>query len=113
MAIGTIQKASGASDYVAGNKKYRRRIVQLTSGANYATGGELITPAMVGFSKTINTCLPEGLALTTSGTTSRSVGFIHQPNGDVRMLVHTTASGEATGSSDQSTFFVRVLFVGV
>jgi hypothetical protein len=51
--------------------------VQLTSGANYTTGGETITAAAVGLN-TIFEAIPMGLALTTGGTTSRTVGFIYQ-----------------------------------
>jgi hypothetical protein len=51
MAIGTITKptALGSSaDYNDANKRVRVRDVQLTSGANYTTGGETITAAAVG-----------------------------------------------------------------
>jgi hypothetical protein len=44
MALGAITKPSGASDYDVGNKRVRVRDVVLSSGANYTTGGETITP---------------------------------------------------------------------
>lgn len=111
MAIGTITKPGGYSDYVDANKKVRVRDVQLTSGANYTTGGETIT-ALAASLGAIFEAIPLGLALPTGGATSRTVGFIYQTNGSVKMVVHTTASAEATLNSDQSTFTVRVKFVG-
>jgi hypothetical protein len=110
MALGTITKPSGASDYDIANKRVRVRDIQLTSGANYTTGGETITAASVGLN-TIFEAIPLGLALPTGGATSRTVGFIYSaPN--VKMVVHTTASAEAVSNTDQSTFTVRVRFVG-
>jgi hypothetical protein len=110
MAIGTITKVSG---YTVSNKRYRVYTVQLSAGANYTTGGETITPANVGLSRKIEEARPHGLAFTASGTTSRTVGFLYQTDGSVKILTHTTASAEAANNSDQSTFSVRVTFVGV
>jgi hypothetical protein len=115
MALGTITKpaniGASASDYNDANKRVRVRVVQLSSGANYTTGGETITPAAVGLN-VIMEAIPMGLALTTSGTTSRAVAYLFQANGSVKQLVHTTASAEAASNSDQSTFSVLVKFVG-
>ena len=111
MALGNVTRFSPNPDFVAGNKKFKFRQVQLTSGANYTTGGETLTPALVGL-KRIEHVIPLGLAQTTSGTTSRSVSVKRQVNGDVKLLVQTTASAEATGSSDQSTFVQDLLILG-
>jgi hypothetical protein len=115
MALGTITKPLGpasAADYDVGNKRVRVRVVQLTSGANYTTGGETITAAQVGLNA-IFECNPLGLALTSTGTTSRAVAFIQTSDTrSVKMLTHTTASAEAASNSDQSTFSVMVRFLG-
>lgn len=111
MALGAITKPSGASDYDVGNKRVRVRDVVLSSGANYTTGGETISPSAVGLNA-IFEATPLGLATTATGTTSRSVLYLYQTNGSVKQLVHTTASAEAAGNSDQSTFTQRVRFVG-
>jgi hypothetical protein len=109
MALGTITRIAS---YVAGNKKVRVCDVQLTSGANYTTGGETITAASVGVRK-IEQAMPSGLALTASGTTSRAVAFLlGNSTTTTKMLVHTTSSAEAASNSDQSTFTVRITFVG-
>ena len=111
MALGTITKPSGKADYNMGNKRVRVRDVQLTSGANYTTGGETITAANVGLNE-ITEAVPLGLALPSGGATSRSVGFIFSSSGSVKLVVHTTASAEAASNSDQSTFSVRIRFIG-
>jgi hypothetical protein len=112
MALGTITKPAGTSDYDTGNKRNRVRDVQLTSGANYTTGGETINATSVGLNA-IFEAIPLGLALPSGGATSRAVGFIFTSDvRSVKMVVHTTASAEAASNSDQSTFTVRVLFRG-
>jgi hypothetical protein len=114
MALGTITKPHGSrSDYLEGNRKVRVRDVQLSSGANYTTGGETVTARSVGLSK-IEEAQVLGVALTSSGTTSRSVGVIYG-NGvtTTKLLVHTTASAEAANNSDQSTFTARIRFSGI
>lgn len=115
MALGTVTKpaniGASASDYNDANKRVRVRSVQLTSGANYTTGGETITAAAVGLN-VIMEAIATGLALPSGGATSRSVGFIYQTNGSVKMVVHTTASAEAASNSDQSTFSVLIRFIG-
>jgi hypothetical protein len=114
MALGTITKPTqlgSRANYTDANKRVRIRDVQLTAGANYTTGGEPITAASVGLN-VIEQAVPCGLALTASGTTSRSVAFLYQTDGSVKMLTHTTASAEAGSNSDQSTFTVRIKFEG-
>src|SRR5689334_21498172 len=94
MALGAISNPTGASDYDVANKRVRVRDIVLTSGANYTTGGETITAASVGLN-TIFEAIPLGLALPSGAATSRTVGFVYQTNGSVKMVVHTTASAEA------------------
>jgi hypothetical protein len=110
MALGTLTKKSA---YTLSNKRVRVYDVTLSAGANYTTGGETITPQNVGLSRKIEEARPHGLALPSGGATSRSVGFAYQTDGSVKILAHTTASAEAANNSDQSTFTVRVTFVGV
>jgi hypothetical protein len=95
-----------------GNKKIRVRNVQLTSGANYTTGGETITASACGLSKKIEAVIG-AMATTSSGTTSRTVVPLYQTDGSVKLLVQTTASAEAASNSDQSTFTARLVFLGV
>lgn len=109
MALGTMTKVDFST---IGNRKSRIFDVQLTSGANYTTGGETITPALAGLGRRITFANAESLATTTAGSTQRAVSFIHQANGSVKMQVATTGSAEAASSSDQSTFTVRVEFRG-
>lgn len=118
MALGSITKPTIAgsslgsrTDWTEGNRKYRIRVVQLSAGANYTTGGETISPTSVGL-KIIEHAIPMGLALPSGGATSRAVAYIPQSDGSVKQLVHTTASAEAASNSDQSTFTVQTLFIG-
>lgn len=115
MALGTVTIPTGfghEADWTRGGKRYRIRTVQLSSGANYTTGGETVTVANAGMRTRIIAALPLGLALPSGGATSRSVAYINQTDGTVKQLVHTTASAEAASNSDQSTFSVNVLFIG-
>jgi hypothetical protein len=113
MAIGTITIPSGMSASTAnttwGNKKVRFRTVQLSSGANYATGGSAITPPQVGLSKVIEMVLTSGAAPSTDGTTARTVHYRHSTG---KLLVYTTGSAEAANNSDQSDYAIRLIFVG-
>lgn len=109
MALGTVTIVRKDT---RGGRKSVVADVQLTAGANYTTGGETISLAAVGMGHRIVGAIPFGLATTASGTTSRGVAFLFQSNGTVKMLVQTTASAEAASNSDQSTFTVRVEFVG-
>jgi hypothetical protein len=110
MALGTVTKVD---KYNVSNKRVRIYDVQLTSGANYTTGGETLNASTVDLRR-ITECIPIGLALPSGGATSRSVGVIYGTgNTSVKLLVHTTASAEAAGNSDQSTFTVRLRILGV
>lgn len=113
MALGTVSVPTGVqASTIFGNKKIRIRNVQLTSGANYTTGGETITASAVGLSKKIE-YVDGAMATTSTGTTSRTVVPLYQTDGTVKLTVQTTASAEAASNSDQSTFTARLLFVGV
>jgi hypothetical protein len=112
MALGTLTKASA---YTVANKRVRVYDVQLTSGANYTTGGETITPASVGLKSKIEQAVAHGNARATSGgATARTLAFDYATTpGSVKMQVYTTASAEAASNSDQSTQSCRVTFYGV
>ena len=110
MALGAITSPL-KMDFIAGNKKVKFRTVQLSTGANYTTGGETVTPAAVGL-KFIAAAVPLGKATTTSGTTTRAVSYIAQADGSVKQLVQVTADAEAASNSDQSTFFQPTMFIG-
>jgi hypothetical protein len=114
MALGVLTRVANTTT-VVGNKKMRVYDVQLSSGANYPTGGDTITPAAVGFGRRIEEAMPTGIArATTGGATSRTVSFDYATTpGSVKMQVNTTASAEAANNSDQSAFSVRVAFIGV
>lgn len=116
MAIGTITKVSNAADYNAGNKRLRVRDVQLTSGANYTTGGEPITPANVGLRLRIEQVLSSGQARTTAGgaaTIPISVDLASTV-GTAKIQQYVAATGaEQAAASNQSTFSIRLTFVGV
>lgn len=109
MAIGTLTKVSA---YTVANKRFRVYDVQLSSGANYTTGGDSITPRQVGLNTKIEEARPSGIPVASDGSTSRTVGFLFQSDGSVKMPIQTTASAQATSNSDQSAYTVRVTFVG-
>jgi hypothetical protein len=75
MALGTVtpRKAMGST---WANKKMRVVDVQLTSGANYTTGGETLNASACGLSR-IEQANVLGLALPSGGATSRTVGVIY------------------------------------
>lgn len=115
MALGTITKvnAGGRSvDSAEGKVRRHLRTIQLTSGANYTTGGETVTATSVGL-KHVYGVNVLGLALPTAGATSRTVGIIVAANQQsFKLLCHTTASAEAASNSDQSTFSVTLEIIG-
>ena len=108
MALGTL---TPVAKYTWGNRKVRILTVQLTSGANYTTGGETITPTAVGLGHVIEK-VDGAMATTSTGSTSRTVVPLYQTNGSVKLTVQTTASAEAASNSDQSTFTGRLTFIG-
>lgn len=114
MALGTFTAVPNTINRV-GNRRRRVYDVQLSSGANYPTGGDTITPAMVGMGRRIEEAQATGIARATSGgATSRTVSFDYATTpGSVKMQVNTTASAEAANNSDQSAFSVRIAFLGV
>lgn len=110
MALGTVTKVDG---WTEGNKRVRVYDVQLTTGANYTTGGETINASAVGLRRIVHV-RPSTLALPSNAATSRSVGVVYVTGGQTaKLVVHTTASAEAAGNSDQSTFTARLEFIGV
>lgn len=112
MAVGTLTRISDGVTRL-GSKRMVTYDVQLTSGANYLAAGATITPQMVGLGRRIETVFTNGVARATSGgLTARSVAFVPQSDGSVKLQVFTTASAEAADASDQSGQSVRATFIG-
>jgi hypothetical protein len=112
----TASQFTKVDSYSEANKRVRVYDVVLTSGANYATGGDTILPAYVGLNK-IMEAVPHGIARATSGgATGRTLAFdytaISGSAGAIKMQVYTTASAEAANNSDQSTQSCRITFRG-
>jgi hypothetical protein len=110
MTLGTFTKVSS---FTEANKRVRVFDVQLSSGANYPTGGDTISPSVVGLRK-IEEAIPHGIARATSGgATGRALAFDYATTaGSVKMQVYTTGSAEAANNSDQSTQSCRITFRG-
>lgn len=118
MAIGTITKAAPTVKNAVGNRAMRVFDVQLTSGANYTTGGEVITPAMVGFMHRIEHVSNTGQARTTAGGAASiplSIDFATLvASGSIKLQQYVAASGaEQSAAANLSTFSVRLAFFGV
>ena len=113
MTLGTFTRVSDGITRL-GSKRVTSYDVQLSSGANYPTGGDTITPAMVGMGRRIENVFTSGIARATSGgATARTLSFDFATTpGSVKMQVNTTASAEAANNSDQSAFSCRLTFVG-
>lgn len=115
MALGTLTNVRGTTNAI-GNRKMRVYDVQIGGGASYPTGGETITPVMVGLGRRIEQAQAVGIARATSGgATARAVSFDFATltTGAIKLQIDTTASAEAANNSDQSAFSVRVAFIGV
>lgn len=117
MAIGTLTKPTPTPDYTAGNRKYRTRDVVLTAGANYTTGGETITPGMLGMRARIEQVVNGGIARTTTGGAATiPIAFDYATlasTGSVKMQSYVAATGaEQAGNVNLSTFSVRLTFIG-
>jgi hypothetical protein len=115
MAIGTISKPTISGDFTVSNKKSRTRDVVLTSGANYTTGGETITPANVGLRQRIEQVYNTGHARTTSGGAATiPIAVAYQSDGSIKLQQYVAATGaEQSAAANLSTFSVRLTFVGV
>jgi hypothetical protein len=115
MALGTITKPSGSTDYTDANKRVRVRDVQLTAGANYITGGDTIAPSNVGLKFRIEQVIPYGtVRTTTGGAASLPIAFDFATTpGSVKMQVYVAATGaEQSAAANLSTFSVRCAFIG-
>lgn len=113
MALGTVTFPNKSYNTTWGNKRVRIVDVQLTSGANYTTGGETLTANACDL-KAIEQVIVLSLALPSGAATSRSVGVVYNNSvrTSVKLAVQTTASAEAASNSDQSTFSVRLQVIG-
>lgn len=118
MAIGTITPVTPSAGYADANKRVRVFDVQLTSGANYTTGGEIIAPSQVGLKMRIQQVHSTGQARTTAGgaaTIPVSVDFAPAgATGSVKLQQYVAATGaEQAGNANLSTFSIRLVFIGV
>lgn len=112
MALGTLTKVDA---YIIGNKRVRVYDVQVSSGANYTTGGETINPSDVGLRKII-TAKVVGLA-TSSTPTTFQVSYNHATNkilayGQNAVPGAAVPQIQVTNNTDLSGFTVRVEFTG-
>lgn len=114
MALGTLTLIDAS---VLGNRHVRVYDVVPTSGANYTTGGESITPSAVGMRRII-AAICDGPATTSTGGTAYTVKPLYQADGSVKLTAHRTAAAvnnpllEAAGNTDLSTYAVRITFTG-
>ncbi len=115
MALGTVTRPAPSTDFTNGNKRQRTRDVQLTAGANYTTGGEIITPAAVGLNRRIESVSNAGVARTTTGgAASIPIAVEYLSNGTVKLQAYVAATGaEQASNANMSTFSTRLTFVGV
>lgn len=112
MALGTITKVDA---FVEGNKRVKIVDVQLTSGANYTTGGESLTAANVGLRKiiTVNALGPAQ----SSTPTSFQVGYDYTNSKLIAYGQNATpgaavAQIQVTSNTNLSTFTVRLEIKG-
>lgn len=115
MALGAVTRPTPIPDFTNGNKRQRVRDIVITAGANYTTGGEIITPAAVGLNRRIEQVSGTGAArLTTDGSTSIPISISYLANGTVKLQGYVAATGaEQTAAANLSTFSTRLTFVGV
>ena len=117
MALGTITRPSPNPDFTVGNRRWRTRDVQITSGANYTTGGETITAASVGLRR-IEAVFNYGSAKTSNGATSRALAIDYSVSPNVKIQAYNGDAGvlgpqtEVPGNTDCSTLTARLTFLG-
>lgn len=118
MAIGTLTKIAA---YAWGNRRVRVFDVQLTSGANYTTAGETVTPKMVGLGHVIEQVMgagTSGAGATTGYAIGANYAAVAANPGAVRLqgFVSNGASpallNEAPSNTNLSAGSVRLAFVG-
>jgi hypothetical protein len=114
MALGTLTFVEATT---WGNRRVRVYDVQLTSGANYTTAGETVTPQQVKMGRRIVQVVSAGMS-GAGQTTAYSIGANHQANGSVKLqgFVSNGASpallNEAPANTNLSAGTVRVTFIG-
>jgi len=112
MALGAV-KAVTAGDYTLGNKRVRTRDITLSTGANWTSAGETLTPAQVGLNQVVR-CNP---ALAYNGTLTFQVHY-DITNQKLIAFAQNATPGAAvgqpkvTGNTDLSGYTVRLEFVG-
>jgi hypothetical protein len=110
MALGAITKVDG---YAEANKRVRIVDVVLSTGANWTSAGESLTPAMVGLTKiTFAECnlgvssTPTAFQVRYDYTNKKLLAFAQAVAGAAVALV------AVTGNTDLSTFTARIRFEG-
>lgn len=115
MALGTVTRPTPNPDFTVSNRRFRTRDVQITSGANYTTGGESITPASVGL-RVIQQVVTDG-AKNAAGTSYLPVRYDYSANKIQAYRYDGSQAGkasleEAASNFDASTFTARITFIG-
>lgn len=100
MALGTITVSRNT---VWGDRQVRQGTVQCSSGANYTTGGEPITAAMLGLNEV------EVLRVNLPPAGTRLVAWDHV---NKKLKVFTALSAEAASNSDQSAIVCTFEAIG-
>lgn len=113
MALGAITKPGSWADYNEGNKRVRVRDIVLSTGANWTSAGESLTPSMVGL-RQVTSC-EAGQAY--NGTLTFQVLY-DIANQKLIAFGQNATPGAAvgqpkvTGNTDLSGYTVRLVFKG-
>lgn len=111
--IGTITEVDS---YTVSNRRYRIYDIQISSGANYTTGGMSLTPRQVGLNRIIGAD-PLGPAFSVAASTAFEVIFVYSTSKLMALATHATpgaavADIEVTNNTNLSTFIARIKFEG-
>lgn len=107
MALGTMTKVTA---YNSGNKRIRVWDIQLTSGANYVTGGTTITAASVGLRKI--EAINGSIAVHSTPTVTRYVYWVLGDGATTTKMFVAATTSEVAANTDVSPYTVRVMFIG-
>lgn len=115
MALGAITRPTPNPDVTIGNRRWRTRDVVLTTGANYTTGGDTLTPSQVGLR--VITQIYVDHAKNATGTSLVIVRYDYAANKLQSYRYDGASAGKAfleevAAAVDLSTFTARITFVG-
>jgi len=111
MALGTVTQVDNT---VWGNKRIKTYDIQLTTGANYTTGGETLTAATVGL-RNVENVLSVGGAKNAAGTLAHGVVYDYVNSKLQAIETGAAVDGpfkEASSNADLSLYTVRITFIG-